>query len=269
MPEQRRIADILDRADGVRRKRKEAIALTEELLRSAFLEMFGDPVTNPKGWPVRRFVDVLTMPLRNGLSPSTAGNHAAKVLTLSAITRGAWDAAAVKDGAFAVEPWTDVRLDSRDLLICRGNGNAALVGTAAFPSRSDPTVVFPDTMIAARVDPALLNNDFLTHLWRTPLVRRQIEASARTTNGTFKVNQTAVENVAVVVPPMAKQQAFGAFAAKVQRLRERFGDPAHDALFDALVQSAFRGELSSRREPGATRASGARRATSETPPPSP
>ena len=44
--QQRRIADILDRADAVRRKRKEGIALTEELLRSAFLEMFGDPVAN-------------------------------------------------------------------------------------------------------------------------------------------------------------------------------------------------------------------------------
>jgi type I restriction enzyme, S subunit len=48
--EQRRIAAILDRADAVRRKRQEAIALTEELLRSAFLEMFGDPITNPKKW---------------------------------------------------------------------------------------------------------------------------------------------------------------------------------------------------------------------------
>lgn len=51
--EQKRIAAILDKADSVRRKRKEAIALTEELLRSAFLEMFGDPITNPKGWEVK------------------------------------------------------------------------------------------------------------------------------------------------------------------------------------------------------------------------
>jgi type I restriction enzyme S subunit len=52
LAEQRRIADILDKADAIHRKRKETIALTEELLRSAFLEMFGDPVTNPRGWPV-------------------------------------------------------------------------------------------------------------------------------------------------------------------------------------------------------------------------
>lgn len=62
LPEQRRIADILDKADAIRRKRKEAIALTEELLRSTFLEMFGDPVTNPKGWPVKplgELVDII------------------------------------------------------------------------------------------------------------------------------------------------------------------------------------------------------------------
>lgn len=61
LDEQRRIADILDKADAIRRKRKEAIALTEELLRSAFLDMFGDPVTNPKGWPVKSLGELGTL----------------------------------------------------------------------------------------------------------------------------------------------------------------------------------------------------------------
>jgi type I restriction enzyme S subunit len=51
LPEQRRIAAILDKADGLRRKRQQSLAMTDEFLRAAFLEMFGDPVTNPKGWP--------------------------------------------------------------------------------------------------------------------------------------------------------------------------------------------------------------------------
>ena len=50
LAEQRRIAAILDKADAIRRKRQETIRLTEEFLRSAFLDMFGDPVANPKGW---------------------------------------------------------------------------------------------------------------------------------------------------------------------------------------------------------------------------
>lgn len=58
LPEQKRIAAILDKADVIRRKRQQAVKLTEELLRSVFLDMFGDPVTNPKGWVEARLEDV-------------------------------------------------------------------------------------------------------------------------------------------------------------------------------------------------------------------
>lgn len=57
--EQKRIAAILDKADSLRRKRQQAILLADDFLRAAFLEMFGDPVTNPKGWPVVAFGDVV------------------------------------------------------------------------------------------------------------------------------------------------------------------------------------------------------------------
>lgn len=51
LPEQKRIAAILDKADAIRRKRQQAIQLADDFLRAVFLDMFGDPVTNPKGWP--------------------------------------------------------------------------------------------------------------------------------------------------------------------------------------------------------------------------
>ncbi len=53
LTEQKRIAAILDKADALRRKRQQAIDLADQFLRSVFLDMFGDPVTNPKGFPVR------------------------------------------------------------------------------------------------------------------------------------------------------------------------------------------------------------------------
>ncbi|PAW11848.1 restriction endonuclease subunit S [Vibrio sp. V1B] len=58
LEEQKRIAAILDKADAIRQKRKQAIALADEFLRSVFLDMFGDPVTNPKGWEVRNLGDI-------------------------------------------------------------------------------------------------------------------------------------------------------------------------------------------------------------------
>ncbi len=58
LEEQKRIAAILDKADSLRRKRAQAIALADDFLRATFLDLFGDPVTNPKGWPVAKLGDV-------------------------------------------------------------------------------------------------------------------------------------------------------------------------------------------------------------------
>lgn len=59
LPEQRRIAEILDKADALRAKRRAALAQLDTLTQSIFLDMFGDPATNPKGWPVRAFDEVM------------------------------------------------------------------------------------------------------------------------------------------------------------------------------------------------------------------
>ena len=65
LPEQRRIAAILDQADALRAKRREALAEIDQLTQSIFIEMFGDPMSNPKGWPINSLGDVLLF-IRNG-----------------------------------------------------------------------------------------------------------------------------------------------------------------------------------------------------------
>src|SRR5262249_5810752 len=52
LPEQRRIVDILNRANGIRRLRREALEKARQIVPSMFVEMFGDPASNPKGWRV-------------------------------------------------------------------------------------------------------------------------------------------------------------------------------------------------------------------------
>ena len=72
LKEQKRIAAILDKADGIRKKREKALQLADSFLRATFLEMFGDPVTNPKGWdslPLKELGKVST-----GTTPSGQKN---------------------------------------------------------------------------------------------------------------------------------------------------------------------------------------------------
>jgi type I restriction enzyme S subunit len=245
LPEQRRIAEVLDRAEALRAKRRAALAQLDTLTQSIFLTLFGDPVANPKGWSQCKLQDCLAIPLRNGLSPSSTGKVLAKVLTLSAITGSGFDSTAWKTSTFQSEPPADQSVDETDFLICRGNGNVRLVGKGYFPTGDMPSVTFPDTMIAARIASERIERAFLQHVWNSAAVRRQVESLARTTNGTFKVNQTMLESIAFIAPPLELQREFAMRIAAVDKLKS-----AHhaslaklDALFASLQHRAFRGEL--------------------------
>ena len=78
-------------------------------------------------------------------------------------------------------------------------------------------MVFPDTMIAARIKQEQIILPYLRCAWNQPSTRKQIEASAKTTNGTFKINQTALGNIKLLVPPLELQQEFADFATSVDK----------------------------------------------------
>ena len=245
LAEQKRLAGILDAADALRAKRREALAQLDTLLQSTFLDMFGDPVTNPMGWEERTLGELGQDGFLNGLSPSTKGTVDGEVLTLSAITRGRFDFAAKKSARFDKQPSSSQKLSTDTFLICRGNGNRRLVGTGAYPDRSSNRVCFPDTMIGVAISPTLLAAAYLQSVWRTRQVRMQIERGARTTNGTHKVNQRLLSSIVFPVPPADLQRRFATIVESIeeQKARQRAHLAELDTLFASLQSRAFRGDL--------------------------
>jgi type I restriction enzyme S subunit len=245
LPEQRRIAEVLDRAEWLRAKRQTSLSQLDTLARVIFEDVFGDPKTNPNQWPAKTFESLLAIPLRNGLSPSSDGKVVAKVLTLAAITGSSFKPQMLKQGNFQSKPGIEDSVDEIDFLICRGNGNISLVGKGRFPSHTMSDTTFPDTIIAARVLPNKIDRTYLSYIWNSQVVRNQIEAKARTTNGTYKVNQAILEGIMVVVPPLLLQQEFARRIAAVEKLKaaHRASLAQLDDLFGSLQYLAFRGEL--------------------------
>lgn len=243
--EQRRIAAILDHTDALRAKRREALARLDELTQSIFIDMFGDPTVNPMGWARFTLGEICADRFRNGLSPSTSGSVSAKVLTLSAVTGSGFDGSAFKFSTFNSVPPAGQSVSSQDLLICRGNGNLGLVGRGYFAPHALPDVTFPDTIIAATVDLDRCDKAFLEHVWNTRMVRFQIESAARTTNGTFKINQTMLREIEFPLPDLGRQREFGMRKAYIDSMRglHRTALSELDALFVSLQARAFRGEL--------------------------
>ena len=209
--QQEKLADLLWTAQDTRNHYKQLLSICVDVIKSQFVEMFSDG-----GFP-RRSLSSLSTSMQNGLSPSKAGIHRAKVLTLSAITQGSFDESAWKEGTFKDDPSLDKRVSGGCYYVCRGNGNRSLVGTGEFAPSSIPDLVFPDTMIEVRVKQGEVLPAYLTIAWKQPFTRDQIERSAKTTNGTYKINQKALGEVEIPVPPLSLQQEFADFAASVDK----------------------------------------------------
>ncbi|MBB2819280.1 UNVERIFIED_ORG: type I restriction enzyme S subunit [Rhizobium esperanzae] len=239
--EQRRIAAILDKADAIRRKREQALILADDFLRSVFLELFGDPGDNPMNHPVETFDSLLSIPLRNGISPASRGNVIARVLTLTAITGDRFDSSYAKEGKFLEPISAKDTVNASDFYICRGNGSTDLIGKGFYADQDIPGTAFPDTMIAAKPNPKKVTPAFLESIWNGPFVRSQIREAARTTNGTFKINQIAAGAIKIPVPPMHAQLRFQAIVDRLARSKEKLAYGAD--LYPALSQRAFGGDL--------------------------
>ena len=208
---QRELAGILSEAESLKGHYRKMLTTCGDVVKSQFVEMF-----EGKEYP-SSCLSTLVSSMRNGLSPSKSGSHRSKVLTLSAITQGHFDSSAWKDGFFTEEPPADKRVSNEDFYVCRGNGNKHLVGTGEYSNVPMKDMVFPDTMIAARIKQEQIILPYLRCAWNRPSTRKQIEASAKTTNGTFKINQTALGNIKLLVPPLELQQEFADFAASVDK----------------------------------------------------
>jgi type I restriction enzyme S subunit len=242
---QQQIAQVLDRADALRERRRQALGHLGQLGRSIFLDMFGSTMPSLKEWPTQSLGTVISAPLRNGVSPSGRGHISAMVLTLSSITGSEFSPRAVKTGMFLSEPPAHQRVNGSDFLICRGNGNLSLVGRGLFPTESMHDTVFPDTVIAAPISTEKVRPVFLEHVWSSPSVRSQIESLARTTNGTYKVNQSMLEGITFCCPDTALQDEFSNKVDLARRLGEvqRAQLAELDGLFASLRDRAFAGLL--------------------------
>ena len=209
--EQKKIVQILKSARYVIEKEARQIECLDELIKARFVELFVG-----KKYEIVKAGSIIKE-MRNGVSPSTSGGHFEKVLTLSAITQGKFDDKAWKEGFFTDCPSAEKRITEDDFYICRGNGNKSLVGMGVYALENRPDLVFPDTVIAAHIDTERMVLPYLWIMWQQPEVRKQLESGARTTNGTYKINQKVISEIKIICPPINEQEVFADFIKQVNK----------------------------------------------------
>lgn len=250
LAEQRRIADILDKADAIRRKRKEAIALTEELLRSAFLEMFGDPVTNPKGWPVKPLGDVSDVSGGLQVTSARASNPISMpYLRVANVYRGRLELSEVKEIRVTEAERVRATLRSGDVLVVEGHGNPEELGRSAVWRDEVAGCTHQNHLIRVRATAGVLNATFLSAFLNSSSGRKQMLALGKTTSGLNTISTNNVRSVLIVVPPLKKQVEYAEVAVRVATLEKtvQLRSEGDEDLFNSLVARAFSGALESSR----------------------
>lgn len=246
LAEQRRIAAVLDKADGIRRKREESLQLLDGFLRSAFLEMFGDPVRNEKGWKVDEFGSVIRS-IEPGVSvkgeDGAPGPTEWAVLKISAVTSGRYvpEDCKVVRGA----PERLVVPARGDLLFSRAN-TRELVAATCIVDRAAPRVFLPDKLWKITSRAEVVTNEYLRYLLAEPRFRATLTRHATGTSGSMlNVSQEKLLRLRLPIPPIHLQQRFANQVWRTYDTRARLNEAGNqaDKLFDSLAQRAFRGEL--------------------------
>lgn len=242
LPEQKRIAAILDKADAIRRKRQQAIQLADDFLRAVFLDMFGDPVTNTKGWDVKPLKNEITH-ANNGLSRrrKEAENVGEIVLRLQDIHY---------DGIRFEKDLNRIKLDESeksrykveigDILFIRVNGNPDYVGrSAVFNGFSEP-VYHNDHLIRIKLSSIYLP-EFVSYCFNHKGGRKIISSQVKTSAGQHTISQQGIENLEFYRPPLVLQQKFVDLLNNIKKLP--YDEILVNNLFHSLSQKAFAGEL--------------------------
>jgi len=232
LPIQRQIVAVLEQAEAVKRQRKEADALTGELLQSVFYEMFGDSVKNERKWIVEKFGNISKINMgqsppgesynRDGLGiallngPEEFGD---KYPTPKQYTDKPSKICDIGDILFCVRGATAGRMNWSDSNYCIGRGLAAIQG---IPKKSDTRFLY----------------QFLS---------MNYEKFQKTGRGSTFINISRADltDLKIPLPPLALQQRFARIVANVERIRQQqvASGKEIEGLCEGLMQKAFAGEL--------------------------
>ena len=215
LDEQCRIAAVLDKVSGLIAKRREQLDKLDELVKSRFVEMFGDPVSNPKGWNIIRLSELGDC--KNGMNFHTDDSgveiHCLGVgdfKNLSSIT----DTAKLPIIALNEMPSDDYLLKNGDIVFVRSNGNKALVGRSVIVYPEYTPTTFSGFCIRFRIQNSIILPQYLLSVLKTASMRKQMTGRGANIQN---LNQKILSELQIPVPPLSYQEEYIDFAIKIDK----------------------------------------------------
>ena len=244
---QHRIAEVLDRAEAMRAKRRAALAQLDILAQSVFFDMFGDPATNSKGWPESLTLGEVAEIVSGVTKGRNLDGKATRIVPYLAVVNvqdRALDLSVVKSIEATEDEIQRYRLKTNDLLLTEG-GDPDKLGRGTLWNDELPECIHQNHIFRVRLTTDQVNPLFLNWLVGGQRGKRYFLRSAKQTTGIASINMTQLRGFSLLLPPIILQHDFARRVAVVDKLKtaHRASLIEMDALFATLQHRAFQGEL--------------------------
>ena len=236
---QKRIAEILDAADALRRKDQELLKKYDELAQAIFIDMFGDPVKNEKGWE-EVFLKDVCLKITDGTHQSPKfTNEGVPFLFVSNIVKN----------KISYETSTFISKEEFDVLNKRtpievGNILITTVGSYGNPAviETNSSFAFQRHIAFLKPNHRLINYYYLFGFLKSPATKNQID---RKVNGVAQktLNLSDLKDLKIWTPPRSLQDKYSEILNKLQLQFNLSETNRSKILFNSLIQKAFKGEL--------------------------
>ena len=242
LPEQHRIVDILSRSEGIVRLRREAEKKASKLIPALFIDMFGDPATNPKGWLTSTLGEVAFV--QGGLQVTTARSGLPlerPYLRVANVHRSRLELGEIKKIRLTQAELERTRLVVGDLLVVEGHGNPDEIGRVAIWDGSISDCVHQNHLIRVRLNPDALLPSYACELLNSQNGRQFLLRSGKTTSGLNTISVSNVKAATILLPVVSLQRKFSMQVESVRSIQSQQSTATAkaQATFDALLASVF------------------------------
>ncbi|MEG9481017.1 restriction endonuclease subunit S [Mannheimia sp. HC-2023] len=238
LPTQTKIAQILDKADQIRQKRKKAIELADEFLRSLFLEMFGDPVVNPKGWEVEKLVNLsVAKPTYGAGASAIAYNHKFRYIRITDILENGTLNNDKKSAEIDEKEIEKYLLNDGDILFAR---SGATVGkTFLFTDKIEKSI-YAGYLIRFQINKNKVLPEYIFNFTKTAAYQSWVKSHMKTV-AQPNINAQQYSDLEIIIPPMEIQIKFVEIVNKIEKYKENLEKQVQfsDELFNSLSQQYF------------------------------
>ena len=239
LDEQRRIAATLDKVTDLISKRRQQLDKLDELVKARFVEMFGDPVSNPYDWNLRGLLQLGDC--KNGMnfhSTDIGVNvHCLGVgdfKNLSCIS----DTSKLPTVSLTGMPSDEYMLKDGDIVFVRSNGNKALVGRSLVVYPATTPTTFSGFCIRFRLHCDEVKADYLLRVLKTDSIRKKMAGRGANIQN---LNQKILGELQIPVPPLDLQNQYTGFVEQIEKTKVTISHSLEklETLKKALMQEYF------------------------------